>query len=103
MIILANILSGLASALGMLISLLTILVGIRVLISWVNPDPSNMIVRVLVGSTEPFLAPIRRYLPTPRGLDLSPIVLFMALIFLNHALVQSLIDYAALLRREALQ
>lgn len=87
----------------MLLTLLMVFVGVRVLISWVNPDPGNPIVRMLVGFTEPFLSPLRRYIPTPGGIDLSPIVFFMVLAFLNHALVQSMADYAAVLRQQALR
>ncbi|NDC37423.1 MAG: YggT family protein [Proteobacteria bacterium] len=103
MILLANILSGLAAALDILLTLLMLFVGVRVLISWVNPDPGNQIVRILVGFTEPFLAPLRRYIPAPGGLDLSPILFFMVLAFINHALVQSMVDYASVLRLQALR
>ena len=47
----------------------------RAVISWVNPDPSNPIVRFLYQVTEPVLRPIRRRLPTLQmGLDLSPMI-----------------------------
>ena len=103
MVLLANILSGLAAALDMLLTLLMVLVVGRVIISWVNADPSNPIVRMLVGFTEPFLQPLRRRLPSPGGLDLSPILFFIILAFISYALVQSLADYASLVRLEALR
>jgi YggT family protein len=51
----------------------------RVLISWVQTDPYNPIVRVLYQLTEPLLAPIRRLLPQTGMMDFSPIVAFIAL------------------------
>ena len=49
-----------------------LIIIIRALISWVNPDPFNPIVRFLYRATEPVLRPIRRKLPTYQiGLDLS--------------------------------
>jgi YggT family protein len=42
---------------------------------------------VLARLTEPLLAPIRRYMPNIGGLDLSPIVLFIGLIFVRHLVI----------------
>lgn len=103
MVLLANILGGLAAALDMLLTLLMVLVVGRVIISWVNADPGNPIVRTVVGFTEPFLRPLQRRLPSPGGIDLSPILFFVVLAFINYALVQSLADYGSLLRLEALR
>ena len=65
---------------------------VRALISWVNPDPYNPIVQFLHRVTEPVLAPIRRWLwglvPAMRsGMDLSPLVVIMGIIFLQSLLV----------------
>jgi YggT family protein len=51
------------------------------LISWVNPDPYNPIVRVLRRLTEPALERIRKAAPFTRigGLDLSPVALLLGL------------------------
>jgi YggT family protein len=51
------------------------------LISWVNPDPYNPLVRILRNLTEPLLWRIRKYMPfTYRsGLDFSPLVLLLAI------------------------
>ena len=71
----------------------------RAVLSWVNPDPYNPIVRFLVRVTEPVLRPIRRRLPTvAMGLDLSPMVLMLAIYFLESFLVGSLRDLALSLR-----
>jgi YggT family protein len=75
-----------------------ILLG-RVLISWVNADPYNPIVRFLYIATEPVLARVRRLLPVyGGGFDLSPIVVWIGVVFLQRFLVQSLYDLAYTLR-----
>lgn len=55
----------------------------RVVLSWVAPDPYNPIVRVIVQITEPVMAPMRRLLPPLGGLDLSPILVLLAIQFLK--------------------
>jgi YggT family protein len=75
-----------------------ILIG-RIIVSWVNADYGNPIVRFLYAATEPVLAPVRRRLPLfAGGLDLSPIVVWIAIIFLQRFLVRSLYDLAYALR-----
>jgi YggT family protein len=71
----------------------------RAIISWVNPDPHNPIVRFLYRVTEPVLRPIRERLPTfQMGLDLSPVVVMIAIFFLRSFLVRSLHELAVSLR-----
>ena len=50
------------------------LIIVRAIISWVNPNPYNPLVRLIRGLTDPVLEPIRRSLPDMGGLDLSPFV-----------------------------
>ncbi len=59
---------------------------IRALVSWVNPDPWNPIVRFLYQVTEPVLRPIRRRLPAT-GIDFSPLIVIVAIMFLQRFLV----------------
>ena len=67
----------------------------RAIISWVNPDPYNPIVRFLYSVTEPVLYNIRRRVPVYfGGIDFSPIIVILVLIFLQTFLVQSLIQLA---------
>lgn len=71
----------------------------RAVLSWVSPDPFNPIVRFLYRVTEPVLRPIRHRLPTfQMGLDLSPMVVILAIYFLQAFLVESLRDLAVALR-----
>jgi len=86
---------GVAKILDIALTLyMWIIIG-RAVISWVNPDPYNPIVRFLNSVTEPVLYPIRRRLPISLGgLDLSPILVILAIIFIKSFLVQSLMQLA---------
>lgn len=65
-----------------------------VLISWVNPDPYNPIVRILRNLTEPLLWRIRKYLPFTymSGLDFSPVVLLLAVQLTKMAILRLLVS-----------
>jgi len=56
----------------------------RVLMSWFSPDPSHPVVRGIYALTEPVLGPVRRILPPMGGFDLSPIVIFLVLMYLQR-------------------
>ena len=67
-----------------------IIIG-RAVISWVSADPYNPIVRFLVEVTEPPLSRIRRFLPMSMGgIDFSPMILIMGVMFLQSFLVPTL-------------
>jgi YggT family protein len=73
-----------------LLSYMVILVA-RAVISWVNPDPYNQIVIILYRLTEPVLGPIRRILPIRNiGIDFSPFIVILVIIFLRIFLVQTM-------------
>lgn len=97
MFILSNLLVALARVVDIGLSILYWLILIRALISWVNPDPYNAIVQFLYKTTEPILEPIRRILPFSLrfGIDISPIIAFLAIMFLQSFLVRSLLQLAA--------
>jgi len=63
----------------------------RAVLSWVNPDPHNPLVRALVAVTEPVLRPFRRLVPPSRlgGIDLSPLVVLVLLQFVKNGLIYS--------------
>lgn len=64
-----------------------------------NPDPYNPIVQFLYRATEPVLRPVRRWLPFRNvGIDLSPVIVIAAIMFLQYFLVPSLIQMAFKLR-----
>jgi len=85
-----------AHILGLALTVLYWLVLVRALVSWVNPDPYNFIVQFLYKTTEPILEPIRRVLPAGVrfGIDISPIIAFIAILFVKMFLVQTLLDLA---------
>src|SRR5215472_5105276 len=95
MFILANLIAAVAQVLDYALwAYIWILIG-RVIISWVDADPYNPIVRFLYTATEPVLARVRRTLPVfAGGFDLSPIVVWLGILFLRRFVVQSLIDLA---------
>src|SRR4030066_636591 len=71
------------------------IVIISALISWVNPDPYNPIVRFLHAVTYPVLNPIRRIIGYRLGpIDISPMVVILAILFVKSFLIQSLIEFA---------
>jgi YggT family protein len=74
----------------LLVAYMWIVIG-RAVISWVNADPSNPIVRFLYEVTEPLLRRIRRLLPLSMGnIDFSPMILILAIMFLQNFLVPTL-------------
>lgn len=94
MFVVGNTLLGFATVLDYALTFYTWVVIARALISWVNPDPWNPIVQFLTRVTEPVLAPIRRRLGWSMGVDLSPLVVIVAIWFLQIAVVQSIKDLA---------
>jgi YggT family protein len=99
MFIVGNLVYALAHVVDITLSIYMWVVIISALISWVNPDPYNPIVRFLYGITEPVFAFVRRYLPVlPMGLDLSPLIVLLAIVFLQQFLVKTLIQLAEALR-----
>jgi YggT family protein len=100
MFIAANFLGAVSTILDIVLTALYWVVLIRALISWVNPDPNNAIVRMLHDITEPLLTPIRKMLPfsLKMTMDISPLIAFLVIIFLKSFLVQTLRDIAFRMR-----
>lgn len=90
MFILGNFLLALAQLINIVLTAYIWIVIARAVISWVNPDPYNPIVRFLVQVTDPVLEKIRRYIPPMGGLDLTPMLLILALVFLQSFIVPTL-------------
>jgi YggT family protein len=70
--------------------LLNLAILLRVLFSWINPDPGNAVVHLIYQITEPILAPLRRYIPSLGGLDITPMIALL-LLELLHRLLMDLI------------
>ncbi|MFQ5443309.1 MAG: YggT family protein [Nitrospinales bacterium] len=95
MYILANFLAATAKILDIVLVLYMWVIIIRALLSWVSPDPHNPIVQFLYSVTEPVLARIRQLIPmSGMGIDFSPIIVILAIIFLQSFLVTSLQRFA---------
>ena len=95
MFIVANFLVAVAKILDMALTFYMFVIIARAVISWVNPDPYNPIVRFLNSITEPVLYPIRRRIPISfGGIDFSPLLVILAIVFIQTFIVQSLIQFA---------
>ncbi|MCK5404654.1 MAG: YggT family protein [Desulfobulbaceae bacterium] len=91
MFVLSNFFRSLATIVDFSLSAYMWIVIGRAIISWVNPDPYNPIVRFLNEVTEPVLSRIRRVVPLfAGGIDFSPMLLIVAIIFLQSFLVPTL-------------
>jgi len=95
MIYMGYFIQALAGLIDMVLSITMIVVIARAVLSWVSPDPYNPVVRIIHQLSEPILFPIRRRVPYLGGMDLSPILVLMAIFFLQTFLVQSLEHWAA--------
>ena len=99
MFVLSNLVLALANLVNLGLQAYFWIIIARAVLSWVNPDPYNPVVRFLYRITEPVLRPIRHRLPTlALGLDLSPMVVLLAIYFLESFVVGSLRDLALSLR-----
>ena len=99
MFIFANFLLATARVLDVVLWFYMWVIIARAVISWVNADPRNPIVRFLYNATEPLLYRVRRTLPIFfGGIDFSPLVILLAIYFLQAFLVQSLRDLALTMR-----
>jgi YggT family protein len=94
MIIVGYFLKAVAELLhAVLIFFIYILIA-RAILSWVNPDPNNAIVRFLNGTSEPLIDRVRRYVPPLGMFDMSVIVLILLFYFVDSFLVGVLTRYS---------
>jgi len=95
MFVISNLLIAVATILDIGLSVyMWIIIG-RAVVSWVNADPYNPIVRFLHNVTEPVLSSIRSRVPVLySGIDFSPILVILAIVFLRAFVVQTLLQLA---------
>ncbi|OPX37205.1 MAG: hypothetical protein B1H11_06235 [Desulfobacteraceae bacterium 4484_190.1] len=99
MFVFGNFLKAVAMVVDIGLSFYMWIIVARAVISWVNPDPYNPIVRFLTSVTEPLLYQVRRRLPLNLGgIDFSPFIVILAIIFLQTFLVESLLQFATQLQ-----
>jgi YggT family protein len=99
MFVLSNFITAVAKIIHVILNIYMWIVIARALISWVNPDPYNQIVQFLYRITEPVLALVRRWIPfRGMGIDISPIIVILAIYFIDEFLIRSLIELAVYFR-----
>jgi YggT family protein len=98
MFVASNFVGALARIVDLVLTAYMWILIARAVLSWVNPDPYNPIVRFLYRVTEPVLRPIRQRMPIMLGLDLSPMIVVLIIVFLQQFLVSSLRELAVSLR-----
>ena len=95
MFVAKNLFFAVARILDIALSAYMWILIIRAVLTWVNPDPFNPIVRGLYSITEPVLSWLRRRFPLMAGsIDFSPMVAILAILFLQYFVVRTLFDLA---------
>lgn len=94
MFVVGNTLQAVAMVLNSVLEIYFWIVFIRVLISWVNPDPYNPIVQFLQRATDPVLNRVRRVIPPIGGLDFGALIVLLGIKFIQISVVGSLMQYA---------
>ena len=94
--ILSTLFTAIANILNIIATVYTWIIIAAALVSWVRPDPSSPVVQLLYRLTEPVYSFIRRYIKTEfNGIDFAPLIVLLALQFLNQFLIRLLFGFAA--------
>jgi YggT family protein len=92
MFVVGDFMIAVAKILDIILEIYKWIIIVAALISWVNPDPYNPIVRFLYSVTEPALRPVRRLLGFRLGaIDISPVIVILVIIFVQSFLIRSLL------------
>jgi YggT family protein len=92
MFIVGNFIKAVAIILHYALTFYMWIVIAHAVLSWVSPDPYNPIVRFISSVTEPVLYQIRKRIPVSfGGIDFSPIIVILGIIFLQNFVVDSLL------------
>ena len=103
MIFLANFLLAISKIFHFLLMIYMWVLILRAVFSWF-PSPSlRPLTVILYNLTEPLLNPIRRYIPPYKtgGLDISPMILIILIVFIDTFLIKSLSLYALNILRQS--
>ena len=84
--------SSIASFVNLVITVLSVAIIGRALLSWFDPGMRTMVGRLLRDVTEPIIAPIRQVMPRMGMLDLSPIVALVLLQLISRLVNQALVS-----------
>ena len=90
MFVLGELFRALALLVSLVFNIVYFLLVIRIILSWVNPDPYNNIVQLIYSVTEPILTPLRKLPLNFGGIDFSPIIAFILINVLRNFLVNIL-------------
>jgi YggT family protein len=94
--VMGNLILALAKVIDIGLVIYMWIIIIRALISWVSPNPYNPIVQFLYRATEPVLWRVRRIIPIGGfGIDFSPLIVILIIIFLRSFVVKTLVQLAS--------
>ena len=102
MILFANFLRASANIIHVVLMIYVWIVIIRAVLSWVNIPSLHQVAIILYYLTEPVMRPFRRIIPPQRmgGLDITPIIVILLILFVDSFIVKSISLYAQQLLRE---
>ncbi|MCR4941265.1 MAG: YggT family protein [Campylobacter sp.] len=91
--IISTLIQSVADLIHAVIQIYIWVIIIAAVISWIRPDPYNPIIQTLLRLTEPVYAWLRRFIPTTfGGIDIAPIIVLLALQFVDRLLVKILYE-----------
>lgn len=85
--IVALLITGIRDFITLALNIFIFAIIIQAVLSWINPDPHNPVAGVLFSITQPVLQPFRRWIKPIGGLDLSPLIALIALMFIERVVV----------------
>ena len=103
MILLGNLLIGVGNLLSSIITIFYFVLIAHAILSWVNPDPNNMIVQFINSACDPLLRHIRRYVPPFGVIDVSVIVALLGLGLIQSVIAESLVSYGYIFKQSAVK
>ncbi|RJQ51321.1 MAG: YggT family protein [Nitrospiraceae bacterium] len=98
MFIFGNFFTAIGHILNTVLTVYMWIIIISALLTWVNPDPYNPIVRFLYSVTDPVLRQIRKRIGITMGIDISPMIVILIILFIKYFIVASLFDMGAKMR-----
>ncbi len=95
MFVIGNLLEAIVTVISIILDLFKWLIIIHAVLSWFNIDPYNPIISLIRRLAEPVLNIVRSFIPSNDiGIDISPIVVFLIIIFAEKFVIDSLLTIA---------
>jgi len=85
------ILGSIVYVIDFIFDVLFIVILVRAVLSFFNPDTGNALFQILILFSDPILAPIRRIMPSTYGIDFSPLIAILILRFIQVSLLPLLL------------